>query len=86
MDENQKTVMKELQEDFQQTRGNFERAINSNNYYFKAMEQKIDDLKSSSSQSFQSLQYNFTHHQRDVKDIKEDVSFMKNRVIIFCCC
>lgn len=50
--------------------------------YFKTIEQKLDESKQSTSQSFQSLQYNFSRFQSDVKDIKDEVAYMKNRVEI----
>ena len=76
MDESQKNVIKEIQDGI---KSNAER-VSQIMYFMKSLDQKSDDLKVTSSQSFQSLQYNFTHYQRDVKEIKEDVSFMKNKV------
>ena len=47
---------------------------------YKSYDQKLDDFKSVSLTSMQSLGYNLTHYQRDIQEIKGDVIFMKNRV------
>ena len=47
---------------------------------FRSYEQKLDDLKSSFDRSVHSFNYNLTHCHRDVKETREDVAYMKNRV------
>ena len=50
---------------------------------YKSYEQKLDDFKSSTLTSMQSLGYNLNHIHQDVKDIKEDSHYVKNRVFNF---
>ena len=79
MEDNQQTILKELQHSYNQISEPIHKL--SFNLY-KSYDQKLDDFKSASLTSMQSLGYNLTHYQRDIKDIKEDVTFMKNRVSI----
>jgi hypothetical protein len=50
---------------------------------FKSYDQKVEDLKSSFERSTQSLTYNLTHLNREIKETREDVTYMKNRIEIF---
>jgi len=77
MDENQQSVMKEIHHSYNQISEPIHKL--SFNLY-KSYDQKLDDFKSVSLTSMQSLGYNLTHYQRDIQEIKGDVIFMKNRV------
>ncbi len=77
MEENHQTLLKELQHSYSQ----ISEPIHKLSFnLFKSYDQKLDDFKSASLTSMQSLGYNLTHYQRDIKEIKEDTIFMKNRV------
>lgn len=77
--ENQQILMKELQHTCNQISEPVHKL--SFNLY-KSYEQKLDDLKSTLERSTQSFNYNLTHIHRDVKETKEDVTYMKNRIEI----
>lgn len=51
--------------------------------FYKSCDQKLEEMKSSFERSIQSFSYNLTHCHRDVKETKDDVSYMKNRIEIF---
>ncbi len=76
-EENHQALLKELQHSYSQ----ISEPIHKLSFnLFKSYDQKLDDFKSASLTSMQSLGYNLTHYQRDIKEIKEDTIFMKNRV------
>lgn len=50
--------------------------------FYKSCDQKIEELKSSFERSIQSFGYNLTHCHRDIKEAKEDISYMKNKIEI----
>lgn len=47
---------------------------------YKTNDQKLDELKSLFDRSLQSYNYSISHCHRDIKDTKEDVSYMKNKI------
>lgn len=51
--------------------------------FYKSCDSKLEDLKTSFDRSMQSLGYNLTHAHRDIKEAKEDVTYMKNKVFQF---
>jgi hypothetical protein len=77
INDNQQILMKELQHTCNQISEPVHKL--SFNLY-KSYDQKLDDLKSSFERSIQSFNYNLTHIHRDIKETKEDVTYMKNRV------
>jgi hypothetical protein len=50
--------------------------------FYKSCDQKLEDLKTSFDTSIRSFSYNLTHCHRDVKDAKEDVGYIKNKIEI----
>ena len=74
--ENHQFTVKELQH----TCNQISEPIHKLSFNLFKYEQKLDDLKTSFERSVQSFSYNLTHCHRDVKDTKEDVTYMKNRV------
>ena len=48
---------------------------------FKTYEQKLEELKTSFDRSLHLFNYSLTHCHTDVKETKEEVTYMKNRVI-----
>ena len=79
MMENHQLVIKELQHTCNQISEPVHKL--SFNLY-KSYDQKLEELKSSFERSVQSFNYNLTHCHRDVKETKEEVTYMKNRVCI----
>lgn len=47
---------------------------------YKTNDQKLDELKSLFDRSLQSYNYSISHCHRDIKETKEDVSYMKNKI------
>lgn len=80
MQDNHQTVVKELQNSSSQISENVHKI--SFNFY-KSCDQKLEDLKSTFERSIQSISYSLTHCNRDIKEAKEDVSYMKNKVPFF---
>ena len=79
LQDNQQSLIKELQHTCTQ----LSEPVHKLSYnLFKFFDQKIEDLKGSFERSVQSFSYNLTHVHRDVKEMKEDVTYMKNRVEI----
>lgn len=79
MMENHQLVIKELQHTCNQISEPVHKL--SFNLY-KSYDQKLEELKSSFERSVQSFNYNLTHCHRDVKETKEEVTYMKNRVCL----
>ena len=79
MMENHQLVIKELQHTCTQISEPVHKL--SFNLY-KSYDQKLEELKSSFERSVQSFNYNLTHCHRDVKETKEEVTYMKNRVCL----
>lgn len=77
LEENQQLVLRELQHSYSQISEPIHKL--SFNLY-KSYDQKLDDFKQASLASMQQLGYNLNVNLRDIKEIKEDVTFMKNRV------
>lgn len=77
MQENHQLMIKELQSTCSQISEHVHKI--SFNFY-KSCDSKLEDLKSSFDRSIQSFNYNLTHCHRDIKDAKEDVTYMKNKV------
>ena len=50
--------------------------------FYKSFDSKIEDFKGSFDRSIQSFSYNLTHCHRDIKEVKDDVSYMKNKIEI----
>lgn len=79
LEENQQLVLRELQHSYSQISEPIHKL--SFNLY-KSYDQKLDDFKQASLASMQQLGYSLNVNLRDIKEIKEDVTFMKNRVEI----
>lgn len=77
LEENQQLVLRELQHSYSQISEPIHKL--SFNLY-KSYDQKLDDFKQASLASMQQLSYSLNVNLRDIKEIKEDVTFMKNRV------
>lgn len=77
MQDNHQLMIKELQSTCSQISEHVHKI--SFNFY-KSCDSKLEDLKSSFDRSIQSFSYNLTHCHRDIKEAKEDVSYMKNKV------
>lgn len=76
--ENYQSIMKELQTSVQ-----ISDHLNKTMFsYYKSNDQKIEEIKSSFERSVQTFNYNLSHCHRDVKEAKEDVSYMKNKIEI----
>ena len=80
MQENHQLIIKELQHNSAQI---LEPVHKLSFNLYKTYDQKLEDLKSSLERSIQSINYNLSHCHRDVKEIKDDSTYMKNRVIWF---
>lgn len=50
--------------------------------FYKSCDSKLEDIKSSFERSIQSFSYSLTHCHRDIKEAKEDVAYMKNKIEI----
>ena len=77
MQENHQLIIKELQHNSAQI---LEPVHKLSFNLYKTYDQKLEDLKSSLERSIQSINYNLSHCHRDVKEIKDDSTYMKNRV------
>ena len=80
LQDNQQIVIKEIQHSCNQ----ISEPVHKLSFnLFKSYDQKVEDLKSSFERSTQTLTYNLTHLNREIKDTREDVTYMKNRIEIF---
>ena len=77
MEENNENLVKEMQQSYNKILDSLHTmSIN----VYKSNEQKLEDFKQSTLTSMQSLGYNLNIIHQDVKEIKDESHYVKNRV------
>ena len=77
MGENHQIILKELQH----TCNQISEPVHKLSFnLFKSYEQKLEDMKTSFERSLTTFTYNLTHCHRDVKEARDEVVSMKNKV------
>ncbi|RNA38158.1 hypothetical protein BpHYR1_024600 [Brachionus plicatilis] len=77
--ENYQLLLKELQNTSSQISEHTSKTMFG---LYKTNDQKLDELKSLFDRSLQSYNYSLNHCHRDIKETKEDVNYMKNKMEI----